>query len=90
MGVTFIRIFEGIKLSRTFCLFRKRYRQLRRATVKVQSWLRGTTARHRYLKVRRGVVLAQALVRGKVARKKVAKLREQHRRRIEAQQAAAK
>ncbi|KAG6448965.1 hypothetical protein O3G_MSEX005802 [Manduca sexta] len=71
-------------------LARKHYRQLRRSTVKLQSWWRGARLRGRYTRLRRGVVRAQALARGRQARRRVAALREQHRRRLEAQQAAAK
>lgn len=58
--------------------------------MKLQSWWRGTRERRRFLKVRRGVVRAQALVRARRARKRLAALKDQHRRRAEAEQAAAK
>uniref|UniRef100_A0A2A4K4P4 Unconventional myosin-XV n=1 Tax=Heliothis virescens TaxID=7102 RepID=A0A2A4K4P4_HELVI len=71
-------------------LARKRYQQVQYATVRLQAWWRGATARRRYVRVRTGVVRAQALVRGRRARKRLAALKEQHRRRAEAQQLAAK
>ncbi|XP_026324836.1 unconventional myosin-XV isoform X2 [Hyposmocoma kahamanoa] len=55
-------------------LARKRYGQLRNSTMKIQSWWRGRHARRRFVTARR--------------RYKV--LKEQHRRRVEAQQVAAK
>nr|XP_049699745.1 unconventional myosin-XV [Helicoverpa armigera] len=71
-------------------LARKRYQQVQDATIRLQSWWRGATTRRRFVRVRGGVVKAQALVRGRRARKRYAALREQHRRRAEAQQLAAK
>ncbi|XP_059051494.1 unconventional myosin-XV [Achroia grisella] len=71
-------------------LARKQYHQMRTAAVKVQTWWRGAHARNRYVRVRRGVTRAQALVRGRRARRRLAAIREQHRRRREAQLAAAK
>lgn len=56
----------------------------------VQAWWRGVRQRRRFLCARHGVVRAQALVRGRRARRRFAALKEQHRRRAEAQQAAAK
>ncbi|KAJ2939726.1 hypothetical protein O0L34_g17919 [Tuta absoluta] len=71
-------------------LTRKRYRQMRASTVKIQSWWRGRRLRKRFVTARRGVTKAQALVRGRRARRKVKQMKEQHKRRIEAQQLAAK
>ncbi|CAB3253169.1 unnamed protein product [Arctia plantaginis] len=71
-------------------LARKHYGQIRESTVVVQAWWRGVRQRRRFLCAQRGVVRAQALVRGRRARRRFAALREQQRRRAEAQQAAAK
>lgn len=77
-------------LPKYLFIHRKRYHQLQYSTVLLQAWWRGAVARRRYVTVRRGVVRAQALVRGRRARRRLATLKEQHRRRAEAQQAAAK
>ncbi|KAL4710295.1 hypothetical protein ACJJTC_011549, partial [Scirpophaga incertulas] len=71
-------------------LTRKRYKQLRYAATRVQAWWRGAQARRSFVRARRGVVRAQALVRGRRARRRFATLKDQHRRRVEAQQLAAK
>ncbi|CAH2231979.1 jg4040 [Pararge aegeria aegeria] len=71
-------------------LARKQYYQMRHSAIRIQSWWRGSRQRHRFVTIRRGVVQAQALVRGKRARARTKAMKEQMRRRQEAQRAAAK
>ncbi|OWR53588.1 myosin xv [Danaus plexippus plexippus] len=71
-------------------LARKRYHQMRESAIRIQSWWKGSNERRRYVIVRRGVVRVQAIVRGRRARRLARDRREQMKRRLEAQQAAAK
>lgn len=63
---------------------------MRYSAVRIQSWWKASRDRRRYVIIRRGVIRAQALVRGKRARARAKTLKEQMKRRQEAQQAAAK
>lgn len=63
---------------------------MRESAIRIQSWWKGSNERRRYVIVRRGVVRVQAIVRGRRARRLARDRREQMKRRLEAQQAAAK